>query len=109
MYSTDAPDGVGKTSFGRFASFLADDREAPDETVGLKKRFVAISQSIRSIVKSDMKLNDALPAGLEVDHNSFEVTIGGATTLDARTEIDGVTIPRAYVSEVPMAQRYFLF
>ncbi|MET7728835.1 hypothetical protein [Streptomyces mirabilis] len=47
--------------------------------------------------------------GLEVDHNSFEVTIGGATTLDVRTEIDGVTIPRAYVSEVPMAQRYFLF
>ncbi|MFK4120923.1 urease subunit alpha [Streptomyces longwoodensis] len=86
------------------------DRTDPlKETVGLKKRFVEISQSIRSIVKSDMKLNDALPAGLEVDHNSFEVTIGGATTLDARTEIDGVTIPRAFVSEVPMAQRYFLF
>jgi urease subunit alpha len=91
---------------------IARNRDRTDPlkaTVGLKKRFVAISQSIRSIVKSDMKLNYALPAGLEVDHNSFEVTIGGATTLDARTEIDGVTIPRAYVSEVPMAQRYFLF
>ncbi|WP_369198601.1 urease subunit alpha [Streptomyces djakartensis] len=85
---------------------IARNRDRTDPlkaTVGLKKRFVAISQSIRSIVKSDMKLNYALPAGLEVDHNSFEVTIGGATTLDARTEIDGVTIPRAYVSEVPMS------
>jgi urease subunit alpha len=94
----------------RFNTATTKDRTNPlASTVGLKKRFVEISPKIRDIDKSDMKLNDALPTGLEVDHNSFEVTIGGATTLDARTEIDGVTIPRAYVSEVPMAQRYFLF
>ncbi|MFB6875833.1 urease subunit alpha [Streptomyces sp. NPDC056323] len=76
---------------------------------GLVKRFMDISTSIREITKADMKLNDMVPESLHVDHNSFEVTIGGATTGDARTELNGATVPRAYVSEVPMAQRYFLF
>ncbi|MFI9261930.1 urease subunit alpha [Streptomyces sioyaensis] len=79
------------------------------DTVRLHKKFVAIKDTVRDVKKEHMKLNNALPTGLEVDHNSFEVTIGGATTGDARTQLDGVTIPRAYVTEVPMAQRYFLF
>lgn len=79
------------------------------ETAGLTKKFVPISRDIRTVDKTSMKLNDTVPTSLEVDHNSFEVTIGGATTSDARTEIDGVTVPRAYVNEVPLAQRYFLF
>ncbi|MFJ9612872.1 urease subunit alpha [Streptomyces noursei] len=76
--------------------------------LGLDKKFVPI-KSTRGVTKSDMKLNDKHDLELTVDHNSFEVTIGGATTEDARTEIDGVTVPRSYVNEVPMAQRYFLF
>ncbi|MFI1742780.1 hypothetical protein [Streptomyces sioyaensis] len=79
------------------------------DTVRLHKKFVAIKDTVRDVKKVHMKLNNALPTGLEVDHNSFEVTIGGATTGDSRTQLDGVTIPRAYVTEVPMAQRYFLF
>lgn len=77
--------------------------------LGLGKKFVDISTSIRDVTKADMKLNDTVPESLNVDHNSFEVTIGGETTGDARTELNGATVPRAYVTEVPMAQRYFLF
>ncbi|WP_406099744.1 urease subunit alpha [Streptomyces sp. NBC_01013] len=79
--------------------------------LGFRKEFVDISGDIRSIGKKDMLLNDLVPTAteLKVDHDTFEVTIGGATTSDARTEIKGVTVPRAYVNEVPMAQRYFLF
>ncbi|WP_374210484.1 urease subunit alpha [Streptomyces sp. CL12-4] len=82
--------------------------EAKTEGLGLRKKFVEISDT-RNVKKKDMKLNDTVPESLEVDHNSFEVTIGGATTSDARTELNGVTVPRSYVSEVPLAQRYFLF
>ncbi|WP_409474592.1 urease subunit alpha [Streptomyces sp. HC307] len=79
---------------------------------GLRKDFVDISERIREIGKTDMLLNDWVPeeaTDLEVDHDTFEVTIGGATTNDAHTKIKGQTVPRAYVNEVPMAQRYFLF
>ncbi|WP_406482181.1 urease subunit alpha [Streptomyces sp. NBC_01615] len=76
--------------------------------LGLGKKFEAI-ESTRSVEKKHMKLNDTVPDSLEVDHNSFEVTIGGATTSDARTELNGATVPRSYVTEVPLAQRYFLF
>ncbi|MFF2849979.1 urease subunit alpha [Streptomyces sp. NPDC058001] len=82
--------------------------EARTEGLGLSKKFVEISDT-RGVRKSDMKLNDTVPDSLEVDHNSFEVTIGGATTSDARTELNGATVPRSYVNEVPLAQRYFLF
>ncbi|MER6526853.1 urease subunit alpha [Streptomyces sp. NPDC001508] len=76
--------------------------------LGLDKQFVDI-RSTRDVTKAHMKLNDTVPDSLEVDHNSFEVTIGGATTTDARTELNGATVPRSYVNEVPLAQRYFLF
>jgi urease subunit alpha len=76
--------------------------------LGLDKDFVDIT-STRHVTKADMKLNDTVPDSLEVDHNSFEVTIGGATTTDTRTELNGATVPRSYVTEVPLAQRYFLF
>ncbi|WP_190816168.1 urease subunit alpha [Saccharopolyspora pogona] len=76
--------------------------------LGLGKKFVPI-ESTRKINKTHMKLNDATPEGLEVDHNSFQVTIGGATTGDSTTTLDGVKVPRAYVNDLPMAQRYFLF
>ncbi|WP_413803688.1 urease subunit alpha [Streptomyces iranensis] len=76
--------------------------------LGLDKDFVDIT-STRHVTKADMKLNDTVPDSLEVDHNSFEVTIGGATTTDTRAELNGATVPRSYVNEVPLAQRYFLF
>ncbi|MEV0925401.1 urease subunit alpha [Streptomyces spongiicola] len=76
--------------------------------LGLGKDFVDIT-STRHVTKADMKLNDTVPDSLEVDHDTFEVTIGGATTTDTRTELNGATVPRSYVTEVPLAQRYFLF
>ncbi|WP_405646710.1 urease subunit alpha [Streptomyces sp. NBC_00019] len=82
--------------------------DAKTQGLGLNKKFVEIADT-RGVKKSDMKLNDTVPKSLEVDHNSFEVTIGGATTSDARTELNGATVPRSYVTEVPLAQRYFLF
>jgi urease subunit alpha len=74
----------------------------------LNKKFVGIKDT-SPLKKTDMKLNTALPEGLKVDHNSFEVTIGGETTGDSPATLDGALIPRAYVDQVPMSQRYFLF
>ncbi|WP_406395770.1 urease subunit alpha [Streptomyces sp. NBC_00882] len=90
------------------AGNLNGDGTSSNPGLGLDKVFVDIT-STRQVTKADMKLNDTVPKSLEVDHNSFEVTIGGATTSDARTELDGATVPRSYVTEVPLAQRYFLF
>ncbi len=87
---------------------LNGDGTSSNPGLGLDKDFVDIT-STRHVTKADMKLNDTVPDSLEVDHNSFEVTIGGATTTDARTELNGATVPRSYVTEVPLAQRYFLF
>ena len=42
----------------------------------------------RDVTKADMIHNDALPK-IEVDPDTFDVTIGGATTSDVRTELDG--------------------
>ena len=114
---------TGRAPAGNSVNFVADadvaarlNGEATPETgtgthrpgLGLGKKFVEI-KSTRDVTKADMKMNDTVPESLEVDHNSFEVTIGGATTSDARTELNGATVPRTYVSEVPLAQRYFLF
>ncbi|SDY28358.1 urease subunit alpha [Saccharopolyspora shandongensis] len=79
-----------------------------NDGLGLGKKFMPI-ETTRKIRKTHMKLNAAMPEGLEVDHNSFQVTIGGATTGDSTASLDGVKIPRAYVEDLPMAQRYFLF
>ncbi|MCX2970897.1 MULTISPECIES: urease subunit alpha [Streptomyces] len=101
-------------------NFVADERVAlrlnggtdadgtAHEGLGTGKTFVPIA-STRDVTKADMKLNDTVPESLAVDHDSFEVTIGGATTGDTRTVLDGATVPRAYVTDLPLAQRYFLF
>ncbi|MFE3906444.1 urease subunit alpha [Streptomyces sp. NPDC059153] len=102
----------GRNSVNFVALGVADnlngDGTSSNPGLGLDKDFVDIT-STRHVTKADMKLNDTVPDSLEVDHNSFEVTIGGATTSDARTELNGATVPRSYVNEVPLAQRYFLF
>ncbi|MFH8517034.1 urease subunit alpha [Streptomyces gelaticus] len=91
------------------AGKLNGDGTSDNPGLGLDKEFVDIT-STRHVTKADMKLNDGTAlTSLEVDHNSFEVTIGGATTTDVRTELNGATVPRSYVNEVPLAQRYFLF
>ncbi|WP_217144927.1 urease subunit alpha [Streptomyces sp. AC627_RSS907] len=74
---------------------------------GLLKPLRAI-RSTRDVTKADMIHNDGRPK-IEVDPDTFDVTIGGATTSDVRTTVDGQEVGRNYATELPMAQRYFLF
>ena len=56
-----------------------------------------------------MKENNANPRGRDPDPDTYEVIIGGAKVTDVTTFVEGRIVDRAYVSELPMAQRYFLF
>jgi urease subunit alpha len=59
------------------------------------RRVMAVSDT-RSVTKTDMVLNDAMP-DVRVDPDSFAV------------HVDGALVEPAPVAELPMAQRYFLF
>jgi urease subunit alpha len=65
------------------------------EQLGLHKQAVAVS-GIRNLSKRDMKLNDAMPH-MEVDAETYEV------------RADGELLTCEPATELPMAQRYFLF
>ena len=65
------------------------------ERLGLATPAVPVADT-RSVRKAGMLRNDATP-DVRVDPDSFEVTI------------DGAVVEPAPVSELPMAQRYFLF
>ncbi|MDG4864364.1 urease subunit alpha [Streptomyces sp. T-3] len=77
-----------------FVARAALDNGLP-ERLGLGKQFKAIT-STRGITKADMRQNDALPR-VQVDPDSFAVTI------------DGDLVEAQPATELPMAQRYFLF
>ncbi|MER6850151.1 urease subunit alpha [Streptomyces flaveolus] len=74
---------------------------------GLLKPLRAI-RSTREVTKADMIHNDGVPK-IDIDPDTFDVTIGGATTSDVRTTVDGQEVGRNYATELPLAQRYFLF
>jgi urease subunit alpha len=57
---------------------------------------VAPVSNIRKLTKRDLKLNDALPV-MEVDPETYEV------------RVDGELLSCEPATELPMAQRYFLF
>jgi urease subunit alpha len=65
------------------------------EKLGLQKQVAAVS-NIRKLTKRDLKLNDALPV-MEVDPETYEV------------RADGELLTCEPATELPMAQRYFLF
>ena len=65
------------------------------EQIGLESRAIAVSGT-RTIGKSDMKLNDYQP-NMEVDPETYEV------------RADGELLTCEPATELPMAQRYFLF
>ena len=65
------------------------------ERLGLSKELLAVSGT-RTVRKADMLLNDATPA-MEVDPETYEV------------RADGELLTCEPASELPMAQRYFLF
>jgi urease subunit alpha len=65
------------------------------ERLGVSRDLVPVS-NMRQRTKADMILNDALP-DVQVDPDSFAV------------HVDGDLVEPQPVSELPMAQRYFLF
>jgi urease subunit alpha len=65
------------------------------DRLAVNRRLVAVG-NVRKVCKSDMPLNDALPR-IEVDPDTFTV------------RIDGEVWQEQPASELPMAQRYFLF
>jgi urease subunit alpha len=66
-----------------------------EESLGLRKALVPVADT-RSLTKDDMVNNDARP-DVRVDADTFAVTI------------DGDLVEAAPATELPMAQRYFLF
>jgi urease subunit alpha len=66
-----------------------------DERLGLARRLVPVLD-VSGRGKADMVGNDALP-DIRVDPDTFTVTI------------DGTPVEAAPATELPMAQRYFLF
>jgi urease subunit alpha len=94
-----------KANSFNFVSQLALDGELSQ--IGLLKPLRAI-KSTRRVTKADMVHNDGRPE-IVIDPDTFDVTIGGATTSDVRTTVDGQLVGRHYATELPMAQRYFLF
>jgi len=77
-----------------FTSQAAIDAGVP-ERLGLQRRAVAV-RGTRTVGKRDMVLNDGTPK-IEVDAQTYEV------------RADGVLLTCEPASELPMAQRYFLF
>ncbi len=84
---------IGATSL-TFLSQAALDREIPQK-IGLNTTAVAVSNT-RNLSKADLKLNDATP-NIEVNPETYEV------------RADGELLTCEPASELPMAQRYFLF
>ncbi|MFM7423599.1 MAG: urease subunit alpha [Elainella sp.] len=77
-----------------FLSQTALEQEIPNR-LKLQKTAVAVS-GIRQLSKRDLKLNDALPR-MEVDPETYEV------------RADGELLTCEPATQLPMAQRYFLF
>lgn len=77
-----------------FLSQSAIQKNVPAK-LGLNKRIGTV-KNCRNISKKDMKFNDAAP-NVEIDAETYEV------------KVDGEIITCEPVSELPMAQRYFLF
>ena len=65
------------------------------DRVGCKRPFAPVGDT-RAIGKTDLPLNDALPR-IEVEPDTFVV------------RVDGEVVEPEPVTELPMAQRYFLF
>jgi urease subunit alpha len=83
----------GRTSVAFVAPAALED--GLEERLGLNRRMVAVAD-VRKRTKTDLPLNDALPR-IEVDPDTFTV------------RIDGEVIEADPATELPMAQRYFLF
>jgi urease subunit alpha len=88
-----APAAASATSVHFVSPQAIDDRLA--DRLAVNRRLVPVGD-VRKIGKSDMPLNDALPR-IEVEPDTFTV------------RIDGEVWQEQPATELPMAQRYFLF
>ena len=88
-----APAAAAATSVHFVAQQAIDDGLA--DRLDVRRRLVAVGD-VRRVGKADMPLNDALPS-IQVDPDTFTVTI------------DGDVWAEQPATELPMAQRYFLF
>ncbi len=88
---------IGKAKFPTSITFVSKYayEHGIKEELGLQKTVLPVS-GIRNLTKRDMKLNDATPK-IEVDPQTYDVTV------------DGELVTCEPVSEVPLAQRYYLF
>jgi urease subunit alpha len=87
------PAAAAATSVHFVSQHAVDDGLA--DRIAVNRRLVAV-KGVRSVGKTDMPLNDALP-DIEVDPDTFTV------------RIDGEVWQEDPAVELPMAQRYFLF
>jgi urease subunit alpha len=88
-----APAAAAATSVHFVSPQAVDDGLA--DRLAVNRRLVAV-KDVRAVGKADMPLNDALPR-IEVDPDTFTV------------RIDGDVWQEQPATELPMAQRYFLF
>jgi urease subunit alpha len=88
-----APAAAAATSVHFVAPQAIEDGLA--DRLAVNRRLVAVG-NVRKVGKADMPLNDALPS-IQVDPDTFTVTI------------DGDVWAEQPATELPMAQRYFLF
>lgn len=77
------------------------------ERLDLGKSFRAIA-STREVRKKHMRENNATP-DVRINPDTFEVEIGGAEVTDVAAYVQDQQVGRHYATELPMAQRYFLF
>lgn len=88
-----APSAAAATSVHFVSQQAVDDGLA--DRIDVKRHLVPV-KDVRKVGKADMPLNDALPS-IEVDPDTFTV------------RIDGEVWQEQPATELPMAQRYFLF
>jgi urease subunit alpha len=88
-----APAAAAATSLHFVSSQAVEDGLA--DRIAVNRRLVAV-KDVRKVGKADMPLNDARP-NIEVDPDTFTV------------RIDGDVWQEQPATELPMAQRYFLF
>ena len=104
--SIPTPEPVGmRPMFGSFGGAIAATsltfvsqaalKNGIPEQIGLQKQAVAVANT-RHLSKQEMKLNEALP-NIEVDPQTYEV------------RADGELLTCEPATQLPMAQRYFLF
>jgi urease subunit alpha len=88
-----APVAAARTSV-TFVAPAAIEDHLPDR-LGLARRLLPVAD-VRSLTKADMPNNDAVPH-IEVHPDTFTVVV------------DGEVMREQPATELPMAQRYFLF